>query len=187
MLIFHSLPEVRIECPFGDVTENVSFGVGVVLPDDAPGPLFQIAGTPWAVQIVGGDQKVLHVHPGPHFGGAAHEDAYLPSANLGEQLLFLHFGVGVMNERDLTGGDAPRDELVPDVRVNAERFRRVGLRRDVLQSVKFRAACEFSPGPDRPAFLGGGAALWGGDVAEYKLGQLFVQPVVPESENVVDA
>ncbi len=136
---------------------------------------------------MGGNQKVLHVHPGPHFGGTAHENAHLSGAHLGEQLLFFDFGIGVVDERNFTSGNPLHDELISNVRVNAERFRRVSLRCSVLESVEFRTARELPTGPNCPVLFRGGAALGSGNIAENKLRQLFVLPVVPELENVVDA
>ena len=70
---------------------DVDFFVLITLTLDAPFALFQIAGTPGTIQIVQGNQSILHVGSGSHFGGAAHQDAYFSFPDFAEQRFLFHF------------------------------------------------------------------------------------------------
>ena len=48
-------------------------------------------------------KPILHIGASAHFGGAAQQDTHLAGADLGEQLLFPDFGIGLMDKGDLLG------------------------------------------------------------------------------------
>lgn len=83
-------------------------------------------------------QAVLHVGARAHFGRAAQQDAHLAGADLGEQLLFAHLGVGLMDKGNLLSGHTLGDELLPDVLVHGKSRFRLVQRHRVLQSVEGR-------------------------------------------------
>ena len=60
-------------------------------------------------------KPVLHIGASAHFGGAAQQDAHLPSANLGKQFFLLHLGLGFVDKSNLLGGHSLGDELLADV------------------------------------------------------------------------
>ncbi len=77
------------------------------------------------------DEPVLYVHASPHLEGAAHEDAHLPGAHLGKQLLLSDFRIRLMDECDLLAGDSSGNELFSDVVVDGKgRLLRPGFRVD---------------------------------------------------------
>ena len=100
----------------------------VALPHDAPKALLQVAGPPWAIEIMQGDEPVLHIGSGSHFCGAAHEDTHLAAAHLGEQLLFLLLGVGGVDISDLVFRNAHLQQLLPQIVIHIEAAVRFGSR-----------------------------------------------------------
>ena len=49
-------------------------------------------------------KPVLHIGASAHFGGAAQQDAHLPSANLGKQFFLLHLGLGFVDKSICSAG-----------------------------------------------------------------------------------
>ena len=110
----------------------------VALALNAALSLGQVAGPPRAVQVMQRHQAILHVGACTHLGRAAQQDAHLAGADLGEQLLFAHLGVGLMDKGNLLGGHTFSDELLPDVLVDRKGRFRLVQRHRVLQSVEGR-------------------------------------------------
>ena len=152
----------------------------VALALDASLSLGQVAGPPGAVQVMERHQAVLDVGACAHLLGAAQQDAHLAGADLGKQLLFAHFGVGLMDKGNLFGGHAFGDELLPDVLIHGKGRFRLIQRHRVLQSVEGRVV-------QRLGHLFGGPGLGRGNVAEHQLGQLVGLAIPPDLHDVVHA
>ena len=124
-------------------------------------------------------KPVLHIGASAHLGGAAQQDAHLAGADLSEQLLFPHFGVGLMDKGDLIGGHPLGDELLPDVLVDGKDrlrlFQRHSLFQRMERGVVQRLGCLFGRG-----------RLGRGNIAEHQLGQLVSLAVPPDLHDVCD-
>ena len=92
----------------------------VALPDTSAEPLFQVRGSPRAVEIGGCGKFVLDIRTGSHLLRTAHQDADIPSAYLLEQLQLLCFGIRFVDELYLIGGYATGNQLLPDVVIDIE-------------------------------------------------------------------
>ena len=152
----------------------------VALSFNSAFPLGQVAGPPGAVQVMERHQAVLDVGACAHLLGAAQQDAHLAGADLGEQLLFAHLGVGLVDKGDLFGGHAFGNELLPDVLVHRKGRFRLIQRHRILQSVEGRVV-------QRLRHLFGGFGLGRGNVAEHQLGQLVGLAVPPDLHDGVHA
>ena len=126
------------------------------------------------------NEFILDVGACAHLLGAAQQDAHLAGADLGEQLLFAHFGVGLMDKGNLLGGHALGDEFLPDVLIDRKGRFRLVQRHRVLQSVEGRVV-------QRLRHLFGGPGLGRGNVAEHQLGQLVSLAVPPNLHDIVYA
>ena len=158
LLVLHRLPEVGVESALGDVAVHMDSLVLVALALNAALSLGQVAGPPRAVQVMQCHQAVLDVGARAHFGRAAQQDAHLAGADLGEQLLFAHFGVSLMDKGNLLGGHALGDEFLPDVLIDRKGRFRLVQRHRVLQSVEGRVV-------QRLRHLFGGRA-WGVEMSQ---------------------
>ena len=98
----------------------MNVGIHIALPDDAPRPLFQVAGTPGAIQIVTGNQPVLDVGTGSHFRRAAKQYTHLAGAYLRKEFFLFYFRVGVVDKGDFLPGNAAGNELIPNILINGE-------------------------------------------------------------------
>lgn len=94
--------------------------VHIALTRNAALTLFEVAGTPGSVEVVEGDEPVLHVCPRAHLGRGANEHAHIAGAHFGEQLLLFHVRVRRVDEGYLVLRDAPGDELFLYVVVNVK-------------------------------------------------------------------
>ena len=94
--------------------------IPVALPDDPAFPLFQIAGPPGTVQIMQGDQPVLHIGSRPHLAGAAQQNPHLPGANFGKQLLLFDLRISTVNKGNLRFGHPPGDQFLPNIFIYIE-------------------------------------------------------------------
>ena len=121
LLVFHRLPEVGVERPFCDITVDMNLLVHIALADNTTAPLFQITRSPGAVEIMQGNQPVLHIHTSAHFEGTAHQDTHLTGANLCKQLLFPGLGVCVMDERNLLCRNTTGNQLGTNVIIGGKR------------------------------------------------------------------
>ena len=90
------------------------------MPQDAAFPLFHVAGAPWAVEFMQGDKPLLHVGADPHLLRRSQQDTHRAFAHPAEQPCLLGIRFGVVDERDLVGGQALCDEVIPKVLVDAE-------------------------------------------------------------------
>ena len=166
LLVLHRLPQIAVEGALGDVAVDMYLLVAVALPDNAALALFQVAGPPGAVQVVEGNEPVLDVHARAHLEGAAHEHPHPALPHPGEQFFFPGGSIGVVDESNLLGGDAPGDELVPDVLIDGEGGVRLHAIQQISQSVEV-AAGFISRRHSGLVSLGGGLGLGGGEVAEH--------------------
>ena len=82
--------------------------------------LFQVGGLPGAVEMVQGDEPVLHICAGAELGRGPHQDPYLAGADFGKQFLLSGLCVGLMDKGDFLLRDALCDELFADVIVDVE-------------------------------------------------------------------
>ena len=125
LLAFHGLIAVRVERALGHVPVVAHVAVRVALALDAAETLFQVGGTPGAVEVVDRGEPFLHVGAGSELLGASHQHTDLAGPDLGEQP-FAFGGVvaRVVNERDLLGGHAQSDEPVLEVLIGVPSARR---------------------------------------------------------------
>ena len=153
LLILHRLPEVGIKCAFCDIAVHMYALVVIAPAFNAAFALCQVTGPPGTVQIMEGNELVLHVCASAHFESASNQDAHLTGADLGKQLLLLHIGFRLMDKGYLFGAHPTGNELLPDVLIDGEGlFRFQG--DSVLQHVE-GGVVQLIPGPlHRP--LGGG-------------------------------
>ena len=99
--------------------------VRVALALDAAETLFQVGGTPGAVEVVDRGEPFLHVGAGSELLGASHQHADLAGTDFGEQLLAFGGVVArVVHERDLLGRHAQLNEAVLEVLVGVPSARR---------------------------------------------------------------
>ena len=84
---FEHLPHIGVERSFGDVAVDLDFGVVVALPQDSAFALLDVARPPRGVEVMEGDEPLLHVGPGAHFLGGAEEDADAPGIDRVKQRL----------------------------------------------------------------------------------------------------
>ena len=148
---------------------------------DAALALGQVAGSPWAVEIMKGYEQVLNVCSGSHLEGTAQQDAHLPGAYLSEQLFFLHICVGFMDERDLLWGHSPGDQLLPDVLIDGEWLFRLQ-RNGFLQHME-RRVIQLITAPFQRTF--GGRGLGCANIAKHELGQLLIVPIPPAFQDIL--
>ena len=137
LLAFHGLVAVRVERAFGHVPVVAHVAVRVALALDAAEALFQVGGTPGAVEVVDRGEAFLHVGAGAELLGASHQHADLAGPDLGEQLLAFGGVVArVVHERDLFGRHAQRHEPVLEVLVGVPSARcgRARVAEDELRS-----------------------------------------------------
>ena len=87
------LPHVAVEGFFGDVPQDLDFGVVVALAQDAAFALGDVGGPPGAVEVVQGDGAVLDVGADAHLLGGADQDGDGPGAAGGEQLALVPVGL----------------------------------------------------------------------------------------------
>ena len=186
LFVFHRLPQIAVEGALGDVAVNMYLLVAVALADDAALALLQVAGPPGTVQVMEGDEAVLDIRACPHLEGAAHEHPHPALPDLGKQLLFPGWGVGVVDKGDLLGRNAPSDEFVPDVLIDGEGRVRLHAVQQIGQGVKVPAGL-ITRRHSGLVPLGGGLGLGGGDVTKYKLGQPVRRALLPDAQDVVHA
>ena len=112
-LRLHGLPEEGVRRVGGAVAVDLHPEVlrvgrveGVALAQDAPLALFDIARTPRHVEVMQGDQPLLNIHSGPHFGGAPDQDPEFAAVHGIEHVLAALGRVVVVDEADLVGRDA---------------------------------------------------------------------------------
>ena len=87
LLSLDGLPHIGIEGRIRDVAEDLDVFVFVAAPDDTPETLLELAWLPRAIQIVRGDELVLHVRPNAELVRRAEEDAHLALSHLLEKRL----------------------------------------------------------------------------------------------------
>ena len=120
LLAFHELIQVGIKGFFRHETVDVNLCIFVALPDTSAEPLFQVRGSPRAVEIGGCGKFVLHIRTGSHLLRTAHQDADIPSAYLLEQLQLLCFGISFVDEPYLIGRYATGNQLLSNVVIDIE-------------------------------------------------------------------
>ena len=184
LFVFQSLPQIGIEGCLRHITVDMHLRIHVPLPDDAPAALFQITGTPWGIQIMQGNEPVLHVHTGTHLKGTSHQDAHLSCPHFGKQFFFADFCVGVMDKGNLFSWNARSDELAANVLIN-RKFRhsvRKLLIHHSCHGMKFRAIdraiCLCDPGLC-------GSSFGSGKITENKLRQFVFVSVSINAHDIV--
>ena len=120
LLVLNGLIEISVKGSLCHIPDNLYFWVLIPLPDGSACPLFQITGTPGAVQIVTGNDPVLHICPCAHLKSTAHKDTDSAPPDFGKQFLFAHIRIGVMDKGDLLRRDSPCQKFIPDVIVHTE-------------------------------------------------------------------
>ena len=120
LLILKGLKEVRIKCAFGDVVEHLDFLVHIALPDDATVALGHVAGFPADIQMMHRHKTLLDIGSCAHFCGTAQQDAHIAGAHFGEQGSFFRFGVGVVDELNLTFWHTGGNQLLANITVDVK-------------------------------------------------------------------
>ena len=87
LFVLHRLPEVGIKSSLGDIAVHMDKRVLVALALDTALALGKVSRTPRTVQVMERHKAVLHIGASAHFGGAAQQDAHLPSADLWKTVL----------------------------------------------------------------------------------------------------
>ena len=121
-LCFERLPHVGVEGPFGDVAVDLNLFIRVALAQNPAFPLLDIARSPRCIQVMERDEPSLNIRAGAHLLGRSEQYAYSPRVHRIEKQLLGRVRLGVMDERDLAGGNARVDELRTDIVVNVESF-----------------------------------------------------------------
>ena len=157
--------------------------VHIALPNDSTASLFQITRSPGAVEIMQGNQPVLHIHTSAHFEGAAHQDTHLTSTNLCKQFLFPGLCVCVMDEGNLLCRNATGNQLGANVIIGSKgRIGGIehceGIESGSIGAFFLRLLC---------AFLRRSLCFGCRDVAEHQLGQLLSLAIAPNAENILHA
>ena len=158
-----SHPEVGIEGPLGHITADMDGLVLVTLTLDAAFTLGQITGTPRGVQIMQGDEAILHVGAGTHLGGAADQHAHLAAADFGKEVALFCLGIRIVNKGHLLRQHPALDQFFPNIVIDREGH--------FLRPFLIRALGLF--------------CFRRGEVAEHKLRQLFVLAVSPVLQNIL--
>ena len=120
LLALHKLVKVGVEGALGDIAVNIYFGVFVALANDAALPLLKVGRTPWAVEMVQGDEFLLTVGASAHALGAAQQDTHLTAPYFAKQIFLLHLAFGVVNVGDLVFGNTQFQQLRANIIINAE-------------------------------------------------------------------
>ena len=120
LLALHKLVEVAVKGVFRYIGINLNLLVFVTLANDAALPLLKVSWSPGTIEMVQGNQFLLNIGASAHFCGTSQQNPHFSSTNLAEQLLFLLLGVGVVDIGNLLGGDAPGNQLVPQIIVHIE-------------------------------------------------------------------
>ena len=99
LFVLHRLPQVGIESSLGNIAVHMDQRILVALALDTALALGKVSRTPRTIQVMERHKPVLHIGASAHFGGAAQQDAHLPSANLGKQFFLLHLGLGFVDKK----------------------------------------------------------------------------------------
>ena len=108
--------------PFGDVAVDLNLFIRVALAQYPAFPLLDVARAPWRIQVMKCHETSLNVGAGAHLFGRTEQYAHSARIHAIEKHLLGGVGLGVMDERDLAGGNARCDELRTDIVVNIESF-----------------------------------------------------------------
>ena len=120
-LVLDKLPVVTVKCVLRHIAEYFDLRVAVSLPEDTPLALLDVPRLPRAVEMMLGDQAVLHVGARPHLCGGAEKNPHLAFSDFGKQPRFLHLRLRVVDVGDFLRGDTLRGQLVFDVVIHIER------------------------------------------------------------------
>ena len=120
LLILNGLIEVCVKGSFCHIPDDLYFRVLISLPDGPARSLLQIPWTPRAVQVVTGNDPVLHIRACAHLKRTAHKDTDSAPPDFGKQFLFSHIRIGVMDKGNFLRRDSPCQKFIPDVIVHAE-------------------------------------------------------------------
>ena len=183
LLVFHRLPEVRIECPFCDITVDVNLLIHIALTNDSTAPLLQITRSPGAVEIMQGNQSVLHIHTSTHFEGTAHQNTHLTGTNLCKKLLFPSLCIRIMDESNLLCRNATGNQLGANIIIRSKG--RIGgiERSEGIESGSIRTFFLWL----LRAFFRRSLCFGCRDITEHQLGQLVSLSVLPDAENILHA
>ena len=120
LLCLQRLPEISIECSLRHIAADVYSLILVALSFNPALALGQITGTPWGIQVMQGDEAILHIGSRAHLGGAAEQDTHLPAADFCEKLFLFHFGICLVDEGNLFRLHPARNQLLADVLIDCE-------------------------------------------------------------------
>ena len=181
LLILHRLPEVCVKGSFGHIAVHMNKGILVALALDTALALGKVSRSPRTVQVMKCHQTVLHIGACAHLGGAAHKHTHLTGTDFGEQLLFPHLGIGLMDKSDLISRHPLGNELLTNIVIYRKGRFLLRQRHSAFQCVKQwiiqrfrRLACR-------------SFCLRCRNVAEHQLGQLVSFAVPPDLHDVVHA
>ena len=115
-LRLQGLPHVGVERAFGDVAVNLDDGILVALPENPPLALLHVGRSPRRIEMMQGNQPLLHVRARTHLLRAAEKDADLARAHIPEQRELRGVGIVVLNEGDFAARHAQPLQLVAPCR-----------------------------------------------------------------------
>ena len=120
LLIFQSLKQITVKCPFRDVIEHLDFLIHVALPDDASVALGHVAGFPANVQVMHRHKSGLHVGSGSHFCRTSEQNSHITGAHFGEQRRLFCFGIGIVDKLDPVFRHTGGNQLFTNILINVE-------------------------------------------------------------------
>ena len=125
-LLLLDLPHIPVECILGCVSKDLNLEVWqgvrqlVPLADDAPLALLHVGRLPRDVQVMQGDQALLHVRPRAHLLRGSEHDPDRSGVDLLEQRRLLVVRVVVVDESDLAFRDPALNQRGLQVVVDGE-------------------------------------------------------------------
>ena len=157
--------------------------IHIALPDNATAPLLQIPRSPGTVEIMQGNQPVLHIHTGAHFEGTAHQNTNLTSANLCKQFLFPGFRVCIMDECNLLWRNTTGNQLGTNVIIGSKG--RIG-GVECCKGIESGSIGAFFLWLLH-AFLRRSLCFGCRDITKHQLCQLLSLAIAPNAENILNA
>ena len=144
---------------------------------DAAVALFEVRGTPRAIEVMKGQEALLNVRARAHLLGGSQQDADFAAVHLPEQRDLVGVGLGLVDESDFRRWDAAPNEFAADVLVDAAGERGFGA---IIFSGYRRRVVVFVVSGMR------GSVVRDRKIEEHDLGFARVARVVPDVENILD-
>ena len=188
LLVLQRLVQISIKGSLRHVLENLHLRVLVSLTDDTAIALRHIRRPPAHIQVMDGNQPILHIRPCPHFLGTAQKHTHLTGADFGKEFFLFCFRIRVMDESDLCFRNPPGCQLGFDVIVYIKRA--IIFRSGQIAENKLRQLPVISLFPDPENIIYAGIQFAPGIIREQRVHQPLVKADFPsigsDLQHVID-